>query len=111
MAINDLIRNKFFRVAGTLAALTISGVVGCGGDGKVYDCETFCKWIMDECLLPEYEDYYQSEVKKCVGECQDDASTYDADVCFSCAKSYKGTQKERCNAFHECMRNNCGDFS
>ncbi|MBI4983222.1 hypothetical protein HZC32_01080 [Candidatus Woesearchaeota archaeon] len=32
MALNDLIGNKFFRIAGTLAALTVPYVVGCEGD-------------------------------------------------------------------------------
>ncbi|MBI4981451.1 hypothetical protein HZC30_07925 [Candidatus Woesearchaeota archaeon] len=69
MALNDLIGNKFFRVAGALAALAAPYVVGCEGDSTTnknyygegngsggsgeYSCESACQNMSDCCKSGE----------------------------------------------------------
>ncbi|MBI4980053.1 hypothetical protein HZC30_00680 [Candidatus Woesearchaeota archaeon] len=87
MAINDLIGNKFFRIAGTLAALTVPYVVGCEGDTtNVYEgsggggsnCTEWTDTFISKCCQYPIEGSTCTDrdvmIQRCEIDLQDDGS-------------------------------------
>ncbi len=102
MALNDLIGNKFTRIIGTLAALTVPYVVSCEGDSTTnvygegnggggsggYSCESACQNMSDCCKSGEkkkqhcYDEEkgewkgYVYDVPGCTASCENDSSEF-----------------------------------